>query len=137
MNSITKMLNDRTRLARYLFSLDAVLGVLAIGVAAFSATAYSSGSIAEAFFPPFLSITLVWLLFCYGAHKGLTNLNAFGKLVFWLFVIGHFFVFPIGTLFSGVFIWLWSERSKPNSDSYFVATERPTLADPSASRPPE
>lgn len=111
MNSITKMFSDRARLAKYLFILDAIGVVLVIASAALFGTAYSSGSFAEAFFPVFLSVSAVWLLFCYGAYKGLTSPNVIGKVVFWLSVVGHIFVFPVGTAFSGVCIWLWRDLS--------------------------
>ncbi len=59
----------------------------------------------------FLSVSAVWLLFCYGAYKGLMSPNVIGKVVFWLSVVGHIFAFPVGTAFSGVCIWLWRDLS--------------------------
>ena len=104
-------MNDRIRVAKYLFSLDAVLGILAIGVAALYGSVWSSKSVWEAFLPVFVTLSPLWALFCYGAYKGLTRPNAFTRLVFWLFVVGHVFGFPIGTAISGACIWLWRDLS--------------------------
>ncbi len=128
MQIVARFLSDRARLAKYLFLLDAIGVVLVIASAAFFGTAYSSGSFAEAFFPAFLSVSAVWLLFCYLAYKGLTSPNVFGKIVFWLAVVGHFFVFPVGTAFSGVCIWLWRDlslRAKSNAGADLVQQSIP------------
>lgn len=106
---------DRIRLAKYLFSLDAVLGILSIGGASLYGAAYSSKSVWAASLPVFLPLSALWALFCYGAYRGLTSPNVFTNLVFWLFVVGHVFAFPIGTATSAACIWLWrgqSPRSK-------------------------
>lgn len=138
MKAITRFLNDRARLARYLFCLDAVLGVFSIGSAVFFGTAYTSASFAEAFFPVFLPFSVLWLLFCYGAYKGLTGRNVFGKLVFWISVIGHFFVFPIGTAFSGVCLLLWRDLSaRLDRKEGTAAALQPVPAEPLAPRSPE
>ena len=102
-----QLMNDRVRLAKYLFSLDAVLGILSIGGAALYGAAYSSKSLWVAFLPVFVSFSVLWALFCYGAYKGLTSPNAFTKTLFWLFVSGHVVAFPVGTAISGACIWLW------------------------------
>jgi hypothetical protein len=102
-----QLMNDRVKLAKYLFSLDAVLGILSIGGAALYGAAYSSKSVWVAFFPVFVPFSALWALFCYGAYKGLTSPNAFSKVVFWLFVVGHVAAFPVGTAISGACIWLW------------------------------
>ncbi len=102
-----QLMNDRVRLAKYLFFLDAVVGILGIGGAALYGAAYSSKSAWVAFFPVFIPFSALWALFCYGAYKGLTSPNAFGKVVFWLFVVGHVPAFPVGTAISGACIWLW------------------------------
>ena len=72
-------MNDRVRLAKYLFFLDAVLGILSIGGAALYGSAYSSKSVWVAFFPVFVPFSTLWALFCYGAYKGLTSPNAFSQ----------------------------------------------------------
>lgn len=106
---------DRLKLARILFSLDAVLGIVAIGGAALYGAAYSPKSP----WLPFISILLpgaaLWGLFCYGAFRGLTGKNALCNVLFWLFVVGHFFAFPVGTAISGACLWLRSELGKTQS----------------------
>lgn len=109
-------MNDRRRLAKGLFILDAVLGILSIGGAAFYGAAYSSKSIWVAFLPVFVPFSALWALFCYGAYKGLTSPNAFTKVVFWLFVVGHLPAFPVGTAISGACIWLWRGLSSQSNE---------------------
>ena len=104
-------MNDRARVAKYLFSLDTVLGILSIGGAALYGAAYSSKSIWVAFFPIFVPSAVLWALLCYGGYKGLTSSNIFLTLLFWLLVVGHFFAFPVGTAFSLACIWLWRDLS--------------------------
>ena len=99
------------RLAKYLFYLDAVLGIISIGGAALYGAAYSSKSLWAAFLPIFLPFSALWVLFCYGAYRGLTGPNVFAKLMFWLFVLGHAIAFPVGTAIAGVAVWLWREAS--------------------------
>ena len=106
-----RFMNDRVRLAKYLFSLEAALGILSIGGAALFGAAYSSKSMWLAFPLIFVPFSALWALFCYGAYKGLTSPNVFSNLVFWLFVVGHLFAFPIGTAISGACIWLWRDLS--------------------------
>ena len=111
---------DRARVAKYLFSVDAVLGILSIGGAALYGAAYSSKTVWAAFFPVFVPLAALWALLCYGAYKGLTSSNVLLTLLFWLFVVGHFFAFPVGTAFSLVCIWLWrdlSSHSKGRQDT--------------------
>jgi len=105
-------MNDRVRLAKLLFSVDAALGILSIGGAALYGAAYSSKSLWTAFLPVFVPFSALWVLFCYGAYKGLTSPNAFSKVLFWLFVAGHAVGFPIGTAIAGACIWLWRELSR-------------------------
>jgi hypothetical protein len=126
-----QLMNDRFRLAKYLFSLDAVLGILSIGGAVLYGAAYSSSSVWVAFFPVFVPFAALWALFCYGAYKGLTSPNVFSKIVFWLFVVGHVVAFPVGTAISGACIWLWrglSSHSKGGQGS--VVAQQAGPADP-------
>jgi hypothetical protein len=102
-------------LAQYLFSVDAVLGMLTIGDAALYGVAYASKSLWAAFLPIFVPFSALWVLFCYGAYKGLVGANALLKVVFWLFVAGHLVVFPVGTAIAGVCIWLRRELSPYSS----------------------
>jgi hypothetical protein len=104
-----RFMRDRVRLAKLLFSVDAVLGILSIGGAALYGAAYSSKSLWMAFLPVFVPFSVLWALFCYGAYKGLTSPNAVSKVLFWLFVAGHAVGFPIGTAIAGACIWLWRE----------------------------
>jgi hypothetical protein len=123
-------MNDRVTLAKYLFSLDAVLGILSVGGAALYGAAYSSKSIWVAFFPVFVPFSLLWALFCYGAYKGLTSPNAFSKVIFWLFVVGHVVAFPVGTAISGACIWLWRGlSSRSNGGQGSIVAQQAVPAD--------
>jgi hypothetical protein len=104
-------MKNPVRLAKYLFLIDAVLGIVSIGGAALYGAAYSSKSLSVAFLPVFVPFSALWALFCYGAYKGLVGPNAFSKVLFWLFVIGHIVAFPVGTAIAGACIWLWRELS--------------------------
>lgn len=106
---------NHIKVAKLVFCMDAVLGVFAIGGAALYGATYSSENAWIAFFSVFVPFTLLWLLFCYGAYKGLTSQKAILKFVFWLYVAGHFFGFPVGTAVAGVSIWLWRNLRKPNA----------------------
>lgn len=105
----------RIRVAKVVFALDAVLGLLAVGGAALFGVAYSSGEPWTAFFAVFIPFGLLWTLFCFLAYQGLTGDNVFLKIVFWLFVVGHVFGFPVGTAIAAVSIWLWRELRKQPS----------------------
>lgn len=118
-------MGDRIRLAKYLFSLDAVLGILSIGGAALYGAAYSSKSMWAAFLPIFVPFSVLWALFCYGAYKGLTSPNALSKLVFWVFVVGHVFAFPIGTAISAACIWLWRNLSSHSNGRQSAVVAQP------------
>ena len=106
-------MKNPARLAKYLFSFDAALGIMSIGGAALYGAAYSSKSLWAAFLPIFLPFSILWSLFCYGAYKGLVGTNALLKVVFWLFVLGHVVGFPVGTAIAALCIWLWRELSSP------------------------
>ena len=105
---------NRIRVAKFVFSLDAVLGILSVGGAALYGVALTSGNKWTAFFAPFVPIAALWALFCYLAYKGLTSENAVLKFVFWLNVVGNVFGFPVGTAIAGVSIWLWRDIRKQN-----------------------
>ncbi len=125
-------MSDCIRLARYLFSLDAVLGIFAIGGAALYGTAYSSHGVWATFLSIFMPSSALWALFCYGAYKGLTSPNAFSRLLFWLFVVGHVFAFPVGTAISSACVWLWRKLPPPANDGQdtIVAPQRVGADDP-------
>ena len=104
-----KFMEDRIRVAKFIFSLDAVLGILSIGGAALNGAAYSSGKMWSTFLAIFVPCAVLWSLFCYGAYKGLTSKNPVLKFVFWSNVVGNVFGFPVGTAIAGVSIWLWRD----------------------------
>ncbi|HSW12714.1 MAG TPA: hypothetical protein VLI06_07735 [Solimonas sp.] len=108
-------MNNPIRVAKFVFSLDAVLGILAIGGAALYGAALTSGNAWMAFFAVFAPFAALWTLFCYGAYKGLTSGKAVLKFVFWSHVVGNAFGFPVGTAIAGVSIWLWRELRKQNT----------------------
>jgi len=103
---------NHTRVAKVVFALDAVLGTLAVGGAALYGAAWSSENVWEAFFTTFAPFTVLWLLICYAAYKGLTSGNIILKFVFWAYVLFNVFVFPVGTAISAASIWLWRELRK-------------------------
>ena len=105
-------MNNPIKVAQFVFSLDAVLGILSIGGAALYGAAWSSGNVWTTSLAIFVPFSLLWALFCYGAYNGLTSDKAVLKSMFWLFVVGHIFAFPVGTAISGVSIWLWRELRK-------------------------
>lgn len=110
---LQQFLSDRIKVAKFVFSLDALLGILSIGGAALYGAAYSSGNVWLAFLPIFVPFSVLWALFCYGAYRGLTSDNVILKSVFWLNVVGNAFGFPVGTAIAGVCIWLWRDLRKP------------------------
>jgi hypothetical protein len=105
-------MSDRIRVAKFVFSLDAVLGILSIGGAALYGATLTSGNAWMAFFAVFVPFTLLWSSFCYWAYKGLTSEKAILKFVFWSNVVGNVFGFPVGTAIAGVSIWLWHDLRK-------------------------
>lgn len=109
-----QLTENRTRLAKLLFSIKAVLGILSIGGAALYGAAWTSGNAWTAFFSVFVPFALLWALFCYAAYGGLTSEKTVLKFVFWLYVVGNVFIFPVGTAFAGVAIWLWRDSRKQN-----------------------
>ena len=101
--------SDRTRLAQVVYSLDALLGVFAIGAGALYGAAWGSGNAWADFLVVFVPATVVWSLFCYGAYQGLTSQNVLLKFLFWVHVVGNAIGFPVGTAFAGACLWLWRE----------------------------
>ena len=105
-------MGDRLTAAKLVFSLDAVLGILSAGGGALYAAALSSGNVWAAFLAIFVPSAMLWSLFCYLAYRGLTGENVALRVLFWSHVVGHVFVFPIGTAIAGASIWLWRELRK-------------------------
>jgi hypothetical protein len=108
-------MNDRIRMAKFVFSLDAVLGILSIGGAALYGAAFTSGNAWTEFFIIFVPFSVLWSSFCYWAYKGLTSQKAVLKFVFWSNVVGNVCGFPVGTAIAGVSIWLWRDLRKQNT----------------------
>ena len=108
-------MSNRIRVAQFVFSLDALLGVLSVGGAALYGAAFSSGPVWTAFLAIFVPFAVLWSSFCYLAYKGLTSEKAILKCVFWSYVVGNIFGFPVGTAIAGVSIWLWRDLRKPNT----------------------
>lgn len=102
----------RIAVAKSAFSLEAFLGILAIGGGALYGAALTSGNAWAAFFSIFVPFSVLWALFCYCAYKSLTSENAVLKIVFWSYVVFNVFVFPVGTAIAGVSIWLWRDLRK-------------------------
>ena len=70
------MLGRRVSLAKFLFSLDAVLGILSVGGAALYVAALTSGKAWTAFLAIFVPFAVLWASFCYWAYRGLTSEKA-------------------------------------------------------------
>ena len=104
--------STRIKVARFVFALDAILGILSIGGAALYGAAFTSENVWTAFLAIFVPFAVLWSLFCYWAYKGLTSDKAVLKVVFWLYVVGNAFGFPVGTAIAGVSIWLWRDLRK-------------------------
>jgi hypothetical protein len=107
--------NNRIWVAKLIFSLDAVLGILSIGGAALFGAAYSSGNVWTTALAIFVPCALLWGAFCYGAYRGLTSGHLALKCLFWIFVAGNFFGFPVGTAIAALSIWLWRDGRKGNT----------------------
>lgn len=110
-----RFLEDRLRVAQVLFGFDAVTGSFSVAAGALYGAALASGNPWTAFLTTFVPVALLWCLICYCAYRGLTRGNAIFQLVFWLFVLGHVFAFPVGTAIAGLCIWLWRELRTPAS----------------------
>ena len=108
-------MNNRVRVAKFVFSLDAVLGILSIGGAALYGAAVTSGNAWVTFLAIFVPFSVLWSSFCYWAYKGLTSEKPILKFVFWSNVVGNVFGFPVGTAIAGVSIWLWRDLRKQNT----------------------
>ena len=98
---------DKPRqIAQLLFVLEAVLGVMSIGGAALYGVAWSPNKGWMTFGEIFVPFSVLWLLFCYGAYRSVVGVNPWLRGIFWLFVLTHIFVFPVGTAIAGTCIWL-------------------------------
>ena len=106
-------MNNRIRVAQFMFSLDAVLGILAVGAACLYGAAYNRhAGLLTIFLTIFVPLAVLWSSFCYCAYKGLTSENAVLKFLFWFYVVCNALGFPIGTAIAGVSIWLWRDLRK-------------------------
>jgi hypothetical protein len=102
-------MKSRVRVATFVFSLDAILGIVSIGGAALYLAAFTSGNAWTTFVAIFVPFAVLWSSFCYWAYKGLTSEKTVLKFVFWSYVVMNLFGFPVGTAIAGVSIWLWRD----------------------------
>lgn len=116
MRSLPGLLADRVWLARVLFSIDAVLGILVAGAAALSGAAWTSANPRQVFVAILIPLAIIWIAVCYGAYKGVTTRRPVLLAVFWVCVIVNLPTFPIGTAIAGASVWLWREL-KPGTGS--------------------
>ncbi len=124
-------MKNRIKVAKFMFSLGALLGILSAGGAGLYAVAYTPGSgtppIKEAlttFLIIFVPVSVLWSSFCYLGHKGLTSNKTILKFKFWFYVVWNVFVFPIGTVIAGVSVWLWRDLRRQNIDRGFIPTSK-------------
>lgn len=97
--------------AQLFFALDALLGVVVIGAAALFGAAWApKGSAGLAFAKVFLPLAATWLVFSYGAYRGLTSSHAALKVVFWANLAVIAFIFPVGTALAAWAVWLWRDQ---------------------------
>lgn len=96
-------------MARFVFALDAVLGILAIGGGALYSATFASGNYWMTALTVFVPSAALWTLFCYGAYRGLTSDALLLKIVFWVWVVGNAIGFPVGTATAAVAVWLWRD----------------------------
>jgi hypothetical protein len=109
-------MTDKIKVAKVMFSIDAILGILVVGAACLFSVAYRRhGGMLPTFLTIFVPLTVLWLSICYWAYKGLTSDKVMLKLVFWFYVICNAISFPIGTAIAGVSIWLRRELRKQAS----------------------
>jgi hypothetical protein len=116
-------MNTRLRLARFMFALDALLGVLAVGDACLCGAAHARhADLWPIFISVFVPLSLLWSLSCYLAYHGLTGRNAVLAFIFWIHVVLNVFAFPIGTAIAGTSVWLWRESRKQDAGPRAVVT---------------
>lgn len=96
--------------------------MLGVGIGALSASAYTSGNFWLAFWVTFVPLALLWLLLCYASYRGLTSRHRALRAVFWLFVVFHVFVLPVGTAIAGACFWLWRSNRKINDSATTTVT---------------
>lgn len=120
-------MRDRETFARIVFCIGAAMGVLSAGAGALYAAAM--GSSGTAFWIQFVAIwapvAALWMLFCYGAYRGLASRNVALRVVFWLFVLFHVFVFPIGTAISAACLWLSRDMRRSPDDAAGIRVTSP------------
>ncbi len=103
----------RARLTLLAFSVGAILAAVAIVEGALFAAVNTTGAPWLVFLLTVIVIGSIWAAFTYGAYKGLSSSRVTLQAVFWLYVVFHVFVFPIGTAVSALLIWLWRAREVP------------------------
>ena len=122
-------MKNRIRVAKFMFSLGALLGILS----AFYGSAYIAALTSDSGPHPkeawtttlliiFVPVSVLWSSFCYLAYKGLTSNKTILKFIFWFYVVWNVFVFPIGTVIAGVSVWLWRDLKRQNIGPGVVPT---------------
>lgn len=107
---------NRVTAARLLFSLNAVLGILAIGGACLFGASYNPhASLMRILLTTFLPLSALWMSICYCAYKGLAGENVVLKSVFWFYVVLNVFFFPVGTAIAAASVWLWRDSRKQDA----------------------
>ena len=109
-------MNHPMRVAKIVFSVGAVLGIVAVGAACLFGAAYNRHApLQPIILNIFLPFSVLWTLFCYCAYRGLTSANVVLKAAFWVFVALNVFAFPVGTAIAGMSIWLWRDLGKQDA----------------------
>lgn len=103
----------RARLVLLAFSIGAVLAIVAIVEGALFAAANATGSPWLVSVLTVIVVGSIWAAFIYGAYRGLSSSRISLRAMFWMYVVFHVFVFPIGTAVSALLIWLWHTREVP------------------------
>jgi hypothetical protein len=115
--SVYGIFKFKINIAKRLFILIAIAGVVfsaGTGLLCFVFAGVAASKPFVWIISSAISVTLsaFWLLFSYGAYKGLNSNRLYLKIVFWLFVIVNIVFFPIGTIFAISLIYLWREVNK-------------------------
>lgn len=106
LDHVRGFLDDRERVARILFVLGALEGISGVGAGALYGAALGSGDPMATFLTVFAPLSALWALFTYLAYRGLASRNFLLAFVFWVYVVFHFFVFPVGTFIAVASVWI-------------------------------
>ena len=109
------MQQGKLKIARIAYLANMLLGAASAGFIAYLAVSFPNGKWPESddaisiFSIIFITITLLWAIFSYGAYKGLTSNNIALKIIFWVHTIWNLVTFPIGTAIAAICIYIWSD----------------------------